>query len=762
MLYLGNGARQITVGENQTLYVFPDFSDPTHYHYLPNNPHIAKMEDGTPAIRLLVYREDLDSVEADDEEAIAFLSLDVDLSWDPALIEEAASQLRVEGNLLQKPRLTPIFFRQGTVKLMLLDAVTPEGDDGAGEDIQPTDFVTQIMGSGSPSLYGDNRAIFQASLTKKGAAALSGALEGVTPIGVVYSLTFAGLQPAFNVRANVDWQRVYDHFSEQEKTDLLFYEKEIQKSIDKLKDERAIAFEVTIEGIGAEAMDSAREEVEKSVRQLIFDQFFEATFKRETAAGQETSEEIVDTLTHIARNGLTLGVGYTYRRKEITVEELRTLNLDWTARRAAERTIYPQAHMYNLLSRGGVTREQLITVVNGADDLWQVQPFEVNTTAAWEADGIAGITVDIEYDDADEGTTRSWSTFLSKAKPSDTHRDWMDRTSGNSCRYKYEVVFQDEGVPGPRPKVNSGSEWLTHAGTTLAITPRQLYDSVELEVGVVPNFSFARWPAVQAILRYRTLDGTFVHYHDAVLKDNARTMSTRFRIDKGVPGVREVRFVYIGATGERVTTDWMPMPQNQWVVEDPHAEDLTVRAIVAGDRKQISNLLVDLEYVDPVAGIHETGFLSFSTDNINQPQSWTVHLADPTRRRYRYRMTLVKTDGDFMQTGWLGTDAPTLPVGEVYVRRLTVELVTGELDRTVEAVEVQLVYTDADNNLRKADTFTLGANSRAEWQVQLQDASHRAYQFTTTWKRRTGFNTTIGPTTSSSSFLIIPGAPPEN
>ena len=94
MLYLGNGVTQIKVDENRALSVFPDFSDPTQFYYLPNFPHVAKMIDGTPAIRLLVYREDLDTVAENAEDAVAFLSLDVDLSWEPDVIDRAASRLR--------------------------------------------------------------------------------------------------------------------------------------------------------------------------------------------------------------------------------------------------------------------------------------------------------------------------------------------------------------------------------------------------------------------------------------------------------------------------------------------------------------------------------------------------------------------------------------------------------------------------------------------------------------------------------------------
>jgi hypothetical protein len=758
MLYLGGGMRQVKAGEHATLYVFPDFSDTQQFYYLPNFPHVAKMEDGTPAIRLLVYRENLDDVTGTQPDATAFLSLDVDLAWPPDVIEQAASKLRADGNLPEKPRMTPIFFSKGSVKLMLLDAATPEETGQPAGPVKPSEFVTSIMGGGSPSLYGDNRAIFQASLSKKGAAALSGALDGVTPIGVVYSLTFAGLQPAFRIKAKVDWQKVYDHFSEREHADFLFYESDIQKSIDKLVDEKIIDIDVTVEGIGAEAMDAEREPVMASIRQLIFDKFFEATLKPIDPAGGGTASDVVDTLTHIHQNALTLGIGYTYHKKEVTIEEVRSLDIDWTARKAVERTIYPQAHMHNLLTKSGVSRDKLITIVDGGDSTWKVLPFEIMAAAAWDADGIAGITVDIEYEDDDSGDQRDMSVFLDKAHAKVVRRDWMDRASGDGFRYKYEVVFQDGGIPGPRPKVRS--DWLTHEGTTLVVTPRELYELVELEVETPPNFPYDRWPAVQVVLRYRADDGSFEHFADGVLKSAAPNFKTRFRIDEGVPGLRELQLTFLGASGTRVDTPWMPMPQGHWVVSDPHGPDFQVRAIVSGDRKNIANLLVDFEYEDADNRIFKRGSMAFDKENIDKPQTWTFQRADPSKSRYRYRMTLVTVAGDFLETGWINTDAPAIAVGEQYVRQLSVDIVTGELSQGVEAVEVAVAYHDAVGNVHDEQKFRLGSDSRSHWQVKLQDASKRSYQLTTTWIRPDGFNPKVGPLTTSDTYLVIPGAPP--
>lgn len=759
MLYLGAGVREIKVSDSRTMQVFPDFSDKKQFYYLPNFPRIAQMEDGSPAIRLLIFRKELDEVRPNSEDAVAFLSLDVDLRWDPELIEKARSAISLEDQLNDKPRLTPIFFRQGSVKLMLLDAVTPEEGTERRPDAQPSEFVTKIMGAGSPSLYGDNRAIFQATLSKNGAAALSGALDGVTPIGVVYTLTFAGLQPAFNIRAKIDWEKISDHFSEQEHMDFLFYESDIQKAIDKFREDKVITFETTIEGVGAEAMDAEREQVMTSIRQLIFEKFFEATFKRETAAGQSTAEELTGALTQIGQTGFTLGMGYTYKRKEVHVEELRTFDLDWTARKAVERTIYPQAHMHNLLTNSTITKDKLVTIVDGSDAIWKSQPFEVHTSADWDGDGIVGVSVDIEYDDPKTNTVRDWSAFLTKEKDKALHRDWMDRTGGNSFRYKYEAIFQNTKIPGPRPKIDSGPQWLNYEGTVLVVHPRELYETIEMEVGAVPKFPFERWPAVQAILRYRTEDDSFEHYEDGVLKAGADRFTTRFRIDKGVPGMREVSLHYIGASGEKVDTGWMPMPQDQWVVEDPYNADLVVRAVVAGKRDNIANLLVDLEYDDETNGIHESSTFAFDSENISKPQSWTVSRADPKRNRYRYRMTLVTKDGGFVQTGWIMTDAPSIPVGEVYAKQLTVQLETGQLGPGVEAILVDLAYNEGTVNEKKQ--WRLSGNAHAEWQVELHDAGKRDYQITTTWEKSDGFNIKVGPSTTSATYVPIPGNPPE-
>ena len=56
----------------------------------------------------------------------------------------------------------------------------------------------------------------------------------------------------------------------------------------------------------------------------------------------------------------------------------------------------------------------------------------------------------------------------------------------------------------------------------------------------------------------------------------------------------------------------------------------------------------------------------------------------------------------------------------MYVRLLTVDIVTGTLDAGVDAVEVAVVYDDVGGNVHDEQKFRLGASSRSQWQVQAQ------------------------------------------
>src|SRR3954453_6798682 len=110
-----------------------------------------------------------------------------------------------------KPVLSPAPFDKGEVQCIALNV-----QGAAGTTAEPGAFVAveEILGASVPSLYGDNQAAFSLKLSTTGATILKQAFsQGAAPIGVIYKLTFTGLQPALHVSIEADLSRVYSELS---------------------------------------------------------------------------------------------------------------------------------------------------------------------------------------------------------------------------------------------------------------------------------------------------------------------------------------------------------------------------------------------------------------------------------------------------------------------------------------------------------------------------------------------------------------------
>ena len=106
--------------------------------------------------------------------------------------------------------------------------------------------VQQILGARTPSLFGNNQAVFSLTLSQEGATLLESAFaQGAAPIGVIYSLTFTAMQPALDVRITADFERIYEHFSAGLNANIYYVEIGIQAGIEELVQNGAIRIEVT-------------------------------------------------------------------------------------------------------------------------------------------------------------------------------------------------------------------------------------------------------------------------------------------------------------------------------------------------------------------------------------------------------------------------------------------------------------------------------------------------------------------------------------
>ena len=120
MLHLGS--TQLTIGG---ISVFADHADPIQFWYLPGPVDLARRgPDKDPQFTLITYRP---AVANSTVSGGGFLNMEVALKLDSAVEQRILSKLSAITK--GQPRLAPVSFDEGTVKIMALDLQGPGGTD---------------------------------------------------------------------------------------------------------------------------------------------------------------------------------------------------------------------------------------------------------------------------------------------------------------------------------------------------------------------------------------------------------------------------------------------------------------------------------------------------------------------------------------------------------------------------------------------------------------------------------------------------------
>ncbi len=757
--------------------VLPDYSDPRQFYYFPNRPHLAVDEHGRPAIRFIAFKADLDQVGPDEEHAVGFLVFDTSLDWPEDVVRKVGRKLQNDLQLTDPPRLAPLLFKSGTVRLMFLDkTTTPPEPKKDGQATPPPStpptkpaaadedrWVTALEASGIPSLYGENRAIFSATLSKEATQLMYGAFSGFVPAGVIYNLTFVAMQPAFNVHVEADWSQVYHYLAQRFSADLIFASIDIRDIVSELEENKLVTITASLEGVGEEGMEDEFNEVRKQLQDLVLDKFFKPAVNPNEPKFDADDGGMIEDARSI-RNLINCWPSAGYSRVELNESEIRTISIDYTVSRAVERTIAPQAHLSLFFEDYSLTREQVVTVVEGDDAFWKETEFDLSINADFEHEGIAAVGVDVEYGQASNGSVPSaWSFTLDKATPRVKRAAWYDEAAGHHFRYRYTVFFAPNAVPGPQRSISSG--WIEHDGSQVVITPSDLYRLRQVEAQVVRSFPFDRYPQIYAHMQYKDANSNWTYSDSALLDQGNARLALAFRTAIDAPLDVDYRYTYLRANNEMIEGAWQTTDEDMVLVQDPVPSQLLVRLVVAGDRTKIANLIVDFKYDDDANDVHENSSVVMDSTTLSKPQQWTVQLANPTKRRYSYNQTLIDTDGNLSQTGWIEDERTTLPVGTVYARLMEVQpqLIGPALGaQQIESIVLHLRYADEANGVSADKQIVFAQPGKGEsWSVQLKDASARDYSYEVVYVLNSGFERRIGPISSRDTFLIISSTLPK-
>lgn len=737
------------------LSVLRDHADPLQFYYYPLAPRIARHADGSPAFLFVKYKTDPDRLPAGATPGGGMLSFDVDLGAEEDELDEARSEIRRQLRLEDTPRLAPLDYRSGRVRLILLDFEEPPPDDeeparpASGEaEVEPAvRFVEKAAYSATPSLYGDNRAAFSVQLTAEGATLVEQTLDMASSlIGVVYDMRFVGLRPAYHVRLDVDWDRVMTFLEERFKANAIWFGVDIDEITQELIEDRTIRFEVIrFVADGTEREVEARaDEATQFVRDFIKETFFEPSVDPKEAISDRWWEQIA---MGVQSFNPTFG---SYTRRDFTRIDKKSLNIDFTEQSAVQRQIVPQGHLQGLAKvLEGLPRDQFIREVDLDDPFFERLQVRVTTPEESAVDKLEAVKVHLEYGDEPR------DVLLRDPRAEETVVWSLDPSRGLDYRYSFEIFFKPDAPPGPVGSLRS--ETVTTNETTLVIDPRRLYGRQQVKVQAAPDIDFNRYPAIEAELRYRDPEAALDLRHSLVLTDQGKDASWAFRLADPRRTGFQYRTTFFRTGGEPITSDWRESADSTVLLTDPLPNALQVTVVPAVDFERVLKLFVVLEYDDAANAHHIEQLMDF--DAAGKTLVWNPRIVDPTRRDYRWRATFLYRDGTSREQPWARASESLLVVNETFQRTrvITVGAEGEPFDRArVSRVQIALSYEDLEHDVHERTEITLRSlDDRAQWSFTIHDPARDRYRYEVTIVQSDGFRRRLPAQQSADETLLI-------
>lgn len=697
--------------------LMPDHEDPLQFYFMPMSPHLSVLAEGDlriPRIQVIKFA----GRPTPDAEVVSggFLDFDCNLGIEPDRLAAIADQLKGEAGLADRPRLAPVPLIGGTVRMMLFGKESPQEESalpGRREEAGPGPaFVRRIVHSASPALYGDNQAAFSVRLDQEGATVLDAALrDEMLPIGVVYTLEYVGLRPAYRVRVTADWDRVQHHFEETESVNVpLIASSTIEKVIDELIEKQIIEIHgdlLVAEGDDAGGETARYEAAMAQVRDLVFENFF--TPSLEPMARQ--TGDAVDDFGRVMRTIATHGMTSVWERKEFDITRIdrKRLDVDMSERTSVIREIHPQGHLPGIIravESQGLDLSRFLSSVSLEDPFFQRRTVRVIPRADFATDQIEAIDVALDY-------AGSVKNVVIAAGSGEQSVEWQSEVADGRMlapvTVSYEVLFSSAARGRPRSLRSAPVEV---EGDVVQVAPREGagYELRWISFTVI-DFPWDLYPTAEVHCRYEDeAHGIRIADQYGLTAQQSTGAWPVFAVD---PAQRTVtyRLILHGADGRDWDSGELQTDDDQIRIADPFGFRRTVDVVAPAALfgTQIDRVFVDVWYDDEANGVHKRESFELSAADA-ATKRFTVELVDPARRRVGFRVSILRADGVLIEIPESTTEQERIIVTPQMRGHRTVEVTADGVDLAgagIRQAVVETLYERPTLGLRMADSVTL-------------------------------------------------------
>jgi hypothetical protein len=714
--------------------LFPDHADPNLFYYLPMSPHFTRVKDPAtgqqvPQFQLLKYRGETGSG--------GFLNFDVNVGVEPDLLAEVAGECKRMLALKKVPVLNPVLLLDGTVKMMLFGKET--GDKPPEPGGHEPQFVLKISHNAKPSLYGDNQAAFSVKLDPEGVTVLEKAMEGeMSPIGIVYSLDYLALRPAYNVQVNVNWDRVQKHMEESFKVSTPFFGSQIDKIVDELIEKRFIEIQVDTfipEGDDSSAIIGRRDQAVNQIREMITDAFFTPSTdpKQEKKDGWDKAADLHSRITTMGASGPGSDPLFSYRKLDYKRIDKKSLNVRMNERSTVKRSIYPQGHLSGLfrpLKREGLDLKRFVLEVDTNSPFFRKRQVNVIPRADYVNDGLASVNVAVQYGDDKKN-------LVFDAAKAEQKAEWLSILESGAMKREvtasYKVTFKNADRLDRPISLESKPEMIT--GDVFEVSPRALYSIQPVKVMVLKStFPWDRIGHVEVQLRYtdpqnqlRTAETIFLD------KDNKEKTWNLFLLDP-TKFQYQYKLIYHVDRGKDIELGWADTDREQIPIPNPfsnrHNVSISVASLVWNDTDRV---FVDVRYEDQENGLNQSEAFKFQSGDADK--SFSVDLVDASRKLVNYSVVFFLKDGSTIEIPESGTLRSFITISRKMKGHRIVTVRPKPVDfaqKKVKEMSVELVYKSEDEEW--TDRFTFEDKQGLEYfEFNYTDAAKTKYRHKETY-----------------------------
>jgi hypothetical protein len=727
MLLLGRGAQQI-----EGITIYPDHENDKQFWYLSGSVQLAKRDDKY-ALTLIKYNQ---SVGEEGVKGGGFATFEVNIGLSESQAKKIHSKLPKDAVLAAVP------FNQGTVKCVALNV---------GKE--------SIVGASSPSLFGDNAALFSLTLDKTQTAILESAFSNNgQPIGVYYDLEFTAMRPSLDVKLEADLARVYTEFQFSLGVEATIpagdvpvdLEASIDAGFQKLVQEGAIKIEVFSFSDDADVKRQKDEAVKFFMDQLLKD-WFTPTFQvpkapddksnqptkpkpeekptqptetnpeeKPTQPTEANDDNIVETLEDVIPQ-VKLKLRFVHQ------EEQKKVTYRYSGSQVVTKKYYPQGLFNSLLQDEDKSKYIIAADVN---DLFfetigiQVKAPEAST---YEKYGLQSTQFAAKYPDRDIA-----SLVFDKMKTADQSIQFPINTKLDLL-YSYQVQYTflpDSGWEGER--MSYEIPWQPTEDRTPTLIPHEYIGFLDINVSLERSFFWNRIQSVEVHLSYQSLPPSKWKKEKVLQFNPDSDTEQHWKLRLNAPTANPIYtyyFVYALEDGSQRKTE--PVTSNVPGIAVP---DLTRAKPVIRFQPQLKageQLYLDLNYEDAANNYRWEKSLEITTGT-PKPVVVEIPLMNPARREFSYTYTLLSADGIPSKKSF-PTAIYTSPIVIKSIEKgsLEVQVISDEVDwDAVRLVTVDLLYQDTPNNIQKSASQTFKKyDPTFVWKVETADQSLTNYQW---------------------------------